>query len=292
MKNRTQKSDFKLVNKDESPRSHDDEPSLNENSEDEKKLEEPVNLNEKPSTDLKLQTAGADGTEKQVDQPPAQKSSLGAIVAFLMLALAGGAYWSAGMPSFTILQIALLVIVTVAGIIDWRTKKIFNVITFPAAALGIGLNAMTGGWQAALMAVAGWFLAAIIMVAPDHLIMKKPKMYFGDAKLMAAIGAFLGPGGMLISYFYFSLIYGVVALTRISISFPWKQFSDALKLGLSPEAALDDSKLTKTRKSKIALGPYIALGTFLAIVLQQQTLAMLGFQDTNLFGLPMILSGR
>jgi prepilin peptidase CpaA len=194
------------------------------------------------------------------------------------------------MPTFSIAQIALLVIVTVAGIIDWKTKKIFNVITFPAAALGIVLNFMSGGWQAALVAVAGWIVAVAIMIVPDHILMKKPKMYFGDAKLMAAIGAFVGPGGVLLTFLFFSIIYGLVAVTKTASVFPWQKMSMAMKTGVVTDDFLQDEKLQSALKSKIPLGPSIAVGTFLAIVLQKPTLDLLGFHDTTMFGLPMILS--
>ena len=194
------------------------------------------------------------------------------------------------MPTFSIAQIALLVIVTVAGIIDWKTKKIFNVITFPAAALGIVLNFMSGGWQAALVAVAGWIVAVAIMIVPDHVLMKKPKMYFGDAKLMAAIGAFVGPGGVLLTFLFFSIIYGLVAVTKTASVFPWQKMSMAMKTGVVTDDFLQDEKLQSALKSKIPLGPSIAVGTFLAIVLQKPTLDLLGFHDTTLFGWPMILS--
>lgn len=194
------------------------------------------------------------------------------------------------MPTFSIAQIALLVIVTVAGIIDWKTKKIFNVITFPAAALGIVLNFMSGGWQAALVAVAGWIVAVAIMIVPDHILMKKPKMYFGDAKLMAAIGAFVGPGGVLLTFLFFSIIYGLVAVLKTASVFPWQKLSMAMKTGVVTDDFLQDEKLQAALKSKIPLGPSIAIGTFLAIVLQKPTLDLLGFHDTTLFGWPMILS--
>ncbi len=192
------------------------------------------------------------------------------------------------MPTLTLTQIALLVIVTVAGIIDWKTKKIFNVVTFPAAVLGVGLNFMTGGWQAALMAVAGWLLACAIMIVPDHVIMKRPKMYFGDAKLMAAIGAFQGPGGMLITYFFFSLIYGLITTIKVG-PLLFKVLAAGAK---TPGANVEEDiiKYNQAKQSKIPLGPSIALGTYLSIFLREPTLNFFGFHDSTLGGMPMLLA--
>lgn len=194
------------------------------------------------------------------------------------------------MPLFTINHIAILIIVTVSAFIDWRTTKIFNVITFPAALFGIIINYMTGGWEAALMAVAGWVIGVFVMVFPKP----QKKIAFGDAKLMAAIGAFLGPGGVLLAFLYFSLIYGVIACYRIGKVTPWKQFFNLFKV-LGPQNvgmakdSMDMGDVMEMAKSKIALGPAIALGTLLSIVLQKQTLAFMGFSGTEVYGYPMIL---
>lgn len=194
------------------------------------------------------------------------------------------------MPSFTYAQLALLVIVSVAAVIDWRTRKIYNVITFPSAILGIAIHAVSGGWQLALVAVAGWILACAIMIIPDNVLMKRQKMNFGDAKLMAAIGTFVGPGGVLLTFLYFSIIYGLVAVLKTAAVFPWQKFSMAMKTGVVTDDIIQDEKLQHELKGKIPLGPAIALGTFLAIVLQKPTLDLLGFHSTELFGVPMILS--
>lgn len=183
-------------------------------------------------------------------------------------------------------QIALLVIVTVAAITDWRTKKIFNWLTFPAAALGVAINFMTGGWQAALMAVAGWILAVAVMVVPDQVIMKRPKMYMGDAKLMAAIGAFQGPGGMLITFGFFSLLYGIVTTYKVGPLL----YKVTLGAKTGADISEDIVKYNQAKQSKIPLGPCIALATALSIVLRQPTLSFLGFSDTTIGGFPMILA--
>lgn len=177
-------------------------------------------------------------------------------------------------------QIALLAIVTAAGIIDWRTTKIFNWLTFPAALLGLAINAITGGWQGALMAVAGMVLALVVMMVPDYVIMKRPKQGLGDVKLMAAIGAFQGPVGMLITFFYYSLLYGAVAIYKVG---------PILFRVLKSNNPDDIVKYNESKQKKMPLGPWIAVGTALSIFLREPTLSILGIPKT-VGDMPVILA--
>ena len=63
-----------------------------------------------------------------------------------------------------------------------------------------------------MFALAGWFLATFIMVLPNP----GKKIAFGDVKMMGAVGACLGWVKMLICFFYFSIIYGLIAAVLIA----------------------------------------------------------------------------
>lgn len=176
------------------------------------------------------------------------------------------------MPALTFNQIAVLVIVTVAAIIDVRTLKIYNVITFPAGLLGIVSNAITGGWQGALWAVAGYILGALIMIFPHP----KSKMWMGDAKMMAAIGAFFGPVYVLVTFFYFCISFGVMSMAILSTTIPWKELFKffrvlGLHVGMARES-IDMEEFTRQRKAPIPIGPAIAVGAWLTVFIGQATL--------------------
>ena len=78
--------------------------------------------------------------------------------------------------------------VTVATVIDWNTRRIPNLLTFPLALAGLALNAVVGGWMGLAGSLVGLVLGHLIFL----LFMALGAMGAGDVKLMAALGALLG----------------------------------------------------------------------------------------------------
>jgi prepilin peptidase CpaA len=181
------------------------------------------------------------------------------------------------MQTPTILQIIAITIAVVCAAIDFRTRKIPNLITFPAAGIGIILNFVLFGPQAGLFAILGWFVGVFIMMLPDP----RNKVGFGDAKLMGAMGAFLGWKIVVIAWGYYAISYGFLALVRLLSAIPWASFKamvHAASVGapatLDAEAA---TKINKTMKEYVPIGPAVALGVILAVLLEKTTLQFLGF---------------
>lgn len=190
--------------------------------------------------------------------------------------------------TFKIIRDVLCMIVVIIGtIIDFRTMKIPNKLTFPAAAVGIIFNAIYGytisgiagaGGQA-LDAIAGWFLGAVITVVFAMLPIggTGSKLGMGDAKLMAAAGAFLGWKLALMTFFYFCLSFGVISIIVLLKVVPWNSvwlLMMSIFMGQGSKAApeIDGTKLNEARKKPIPAGVAIAMGALLAIVLEQQTI--------------------
>lgn len=178
----------------------------------------------------------------------------------------------------------LLLIIVVANIIDWRTTKIPNLLTFPAAFCGIILNYMSADISGALMACTGWFLAAFIVVFLGNLPMGPGGAHggigMGDAKLLAAVGAFLGPKSVLIVILYFCIFFGLMSCVALAPKVPWKQLMVFLKTAIfdgdTSSVKLDTTKLLEQRKATMPISLAILAGTVATIFFEQQTLVFFG----------------
>lgn len=113
----------------------------------------------------------------------------------------------------TLLRIALLAIVLVAGIYDLRFRRIPNWLNLSGIILGVGMNTFlfeAHGLAAAMLGL----LCALLVYLPLYLIRG---MGAGDVKLMAAVGSIAGPQNWLAIFIATALFGGVVSLILITL---------------------------------------------------------------------------
>lgn len=112
-----------------------------------------------------------------------------------------------------ITPVVALMVALMACITDVRSRRIPNVLTFGAAAAALVFHAVTSGAGGLGAAAGGWLMGAAVF-APFFLL---GGMGAGDVKLMAALGAWIGPLEALTVALYASLVGGVVAIV-VSLS--------------------------------------------------------------------------
>jgi prepilin peptidase CpaA len=114
----------------------------------------------------------------------------------------------------TFIPLIVIAISVVACVVDVRTRRIPNVLTFGAALGGVLIQILAGGFQGALTAASGWLVGTLLFL-PFFLLRG---MGGGDVKLLAGIGAWLGPADTLWLAAYSALAGGalgvIVALSR------------------------------------------------------------------------------
>ena len=106
-------------------------------------------------------------------------------------------------------HIIVLGIGLIACVWDVRTRRIPNVLTFSAAIAGLAFHVMTGGLAGAQTAAGGWLLGLLLLL-PYFVL---GGMGGGDVKLVAALGAWLGPQDTFWLAIYAGLAGGVIGLT-------------------------------------------------------------------------------
>jgi prepilin peptidase CpaA len=105
------------------------------------------------------------------------------------------------MAAPTLLLLCCLLFVGVAAACDWRTGLIPNGLTLGGLGVGFVLHvavhlvdlASSGLYSAALAGIANAVLGVVLCGLAPYLLFRVDAMGGGDVKLLAAVGAFVGP---------------------------------------------------------------------------------------------------
>ena len=169
--------------------------------------------------------------------------------------------WPPSAPS-----VAVVVIIMAAAVSDLRSRRVPNALTIGAAVLAIAFHGVVGGWSGLVLAVSGC-LAGFVLFFPFFAL---GGLGAGDVKLLAAIGAWLGPMAAvwtgLIGAVAGGIMAVVVASTRGYAGTAFRNVGAMLRLwsiaGVQPVEGL-----TLTSKASVRL-PYavpIAAGALVTL---------------------------
>ncbi len=111
-------------------------------------------------------------------------------------------------------NIVILIILAIAVGTDLWARKIPNVLTVPAAVGGLVFHLATTGLPGLKSSALGLSVGLGVLLVPYML----GGMGGGDVKLLAGLGAWLGPKSILITALYTGVAGGLLALGRIVAS--------------------------------------------------------------------------
>lgn len=184
------------------------------------------------------------------------------LVELVTAALFLAVYYSFGMtlatPAYMLLA-AGLVLVTFVDLTDWTIP---NEVTFPGIPLGVICSLVAMMYPKSglllddpLMSLAGLAAGGGVLYALDLIslvLMKKRGMGFGDVKLMAMLGAFFGPLGVLVMLVVASFFGSVIGILMIVL-----RRGQPTEL---PESDPDEADAMTPGGHYLPFGPYIVLG--------------------------------
>ena len=111
-----------------------------------------------------------------------------------------------------LIYVILTIFVVTCCVVDVRTRRIPNAISGPAVVAGVILNTMSYGLPGLGWSLAGVAVIVAILLAPFAL----GGLGGGDVKMMAAVGAFLGPRLALYGLLVGMILGGVVMMVHLA----------------------------------------------------------------------------
>jgi prepilin peptidase CpaA len=111
-------------------------------------------------------------------------------------------------------RFAAILIAVVACVWDLRSRRIPNVLTLGAAAAGLVYHVATGGFDALGQSALGWLVGVLMFIVPFAL----RGLGGGDVKLVAALGAWIGPSNAIWLGLYTAIAGGLMGVA-VSISY-------------------------------------------------------------------------
>ncbi len=174
------------------------------------------------------------------------------------------------MTSFSPFQICVAVIVLAAAATDIRSRKIPNWLTLSGVVAGLVLHGTTGGFLGLKTSFAGMLLGFGSYLALYSL----RAMGAGDVKLMAAVGAIVGPEGWMSVFIATAIAGGVLAIILMVRKGRVKEtLRNVLFIVLelthfrAPQKKRSDLDVRDPRALKMPHGVAIAAGTLVCLML-------------------------
>jgi prepilin peptidase CpaA len=158
--------------------------------------------------------------------------------------------------------VALVAGLCAATVIDLRTRRIPNLLTALMAVTGIGMAA-AGANGVSLAAAALGIVVGFGLMMPGHVLGATGA---GDVKLMAAVGAIVGPMLVVKAFLFTGIAGGVLAIV---VAIRRRRLAATLMATRQMIAAPGEAPgviRSAVPGSRFAYGPAIAVGSVLAVL--------------------------
>ncbi len=158
-----------------------------------------------------------------------------------------------------------VVALAIATFTDLRSRRIPNWLVFPFMGAGIGVQAWLHGWHGVAQSLEGFALGAALF----GVLAAMGGMGMGDVKLFAGIGAWIGPGQLMLALVITGVSGGLMALGWALVGgFAGELLkgSGDLLLGWRKRGTIapPELKLTNPLARKMPYAPAIAIGTLIS----------------------------
>ena len=158
---------------------------------------------------------------------------------------------------------------TMAALWDVKTRKIPNIFTFPMMLFGFVYHGVTSGLIGLGFSAAGFCVGIFVFFIPYLM----GGMGAGDAKLMGAAGAMLGPKGVIVAAVISMVFGGIYAMALLGIHY---DFSRSLlrRVGITLKTFFLTSQIILIPSGKdekqptLYYGVPIAMGTMCCVYLK------------------------
>ncbi len=149
-----------------------------------------------------------------------------------------------------------------AGIWDVHSSRVPNFVTFPLAFVGLVFHTFSDSGNGILFSVEGLGLGFILLIG----FYIYGGMGAGDVKLLAAVGAVVGPTNVFMGFLFSSLLGGLYALAIMGWHLGLAQTAERLKVILVSMVLMKINvadSLEQTVLPKLRYALVIGLGTLL-----------------------------
>ena len=109
--------------------------------------------------------------------------------------------------------ISVIILISLSSVYDIKYRRIPNFITLHAILIGLFYHSYNSGFDGFRYSLLGTFTGVGLLIIPYFL----GKMGGGDAKLLGAVGSFIGAKSVFITFLFTAVAGGIYALFLIHI---------------------------------------------------------------------------